>query len=54
MATNSGSGYRHGAEKGRSQMQMANGNYMKRNAGTGQFMKGKASSGPYKGVRKEK
>ena len=54
MATNSGSGYRYGAEKGRSQMQMANGNYLKRDANTGQFIKGKASPGPFKGVRKEK
>ncbi|WP_270714279.1 hypothetical protein [Bacillus cereus group sp. BcHK20] len=49
-----GSG-RVGAVKGRSQFKGPNGNWVKRNTSTGQFMDQKTSSStPFKGVRKEK
>ncbi|GAA3434660.1 hypothetical protein [Kutzneria kofuensis] len=51
MAKNTGDGYRKGAVKGRSQVQTPNGDWMKRDTGTGQFMDG--SDKPFKGVRKE-
>lgn len=56
MATNppKGDGRRQGAVKGRSQFQLPNGNYMKRDTETGQFMDQKTSGGKFKGVRQEK
>lgn len=54
MATNSGKGFRHGAVRGRSQVQAPNGNYVKRNDGNGQLMDQKSSGGAFKGVRREK
>ena len=49
-----GSG-RVGAVKGRSQFKGPNGNWVKRNTSTGQFIDQKTSSStPFKGVRKEK
>jgi hypothetical protein len=56
MATNGKPGNgRIGAVKGRSQFQGPNGNGIKRNAATGQFMDQKTSSSThFKGVRKEK
>ena len=57
MATNppKGDGHRNGAVKDRSQTQAPNGNWVKRDTGSGRFMDQKtSSSGPFKGVRKEK
>ncbi len=51
---NSGRGYRHGAITGRSQVKAPNGNYVKRDTGSGQFMDQKPSGGAFKGVRREK
>ncbi|WP_185113062.1 hypothetical protein [Peribacillus simplex] len=46
---------RVGAVKGRTQFQGPNGNWVKRDAGTGRFLDQKTSgSQPFKGVRKEK
>lgn len=53
MAKNAGN-HRKGAMKGRSQFKAPNGNYIKRNAGNGQFMDQKTSGGKFKGVRTEK
>ena len=49
-----GDGHRTGAIKQRSQTQTPSGNWVKRNAGTGQFMDVKTEKPPFKGVRKEK
>lgn len=57
MATNgkSGDNRRHGAVKERSQIQIASGNWVKRDTDTGRFMDVKTSDKePFKGVRKEK
>lgn len=54
MASNTGKGYRQGAVKGRSQSKAPNGNYVKRNTGTGQFMDQKQGGAPFKGVRRER
>lgn len=56
MARNGQSGKgRIGAVKGRTQFQGPNGNWVKRNAETGQFLDQKTSSSkPFKGVRREK
>lgn len=54
MATNSGRGFRRGSVTGRSQVRGANGNMVKRNTATGQFMDQKTSGGSFKGVRNEK
>lgn len=45
---------RRGQVKGRSQVKAPNGNWTKRNTGSGRFMDQKTSGGPFKGVRKEK
>jgi hypothetical protein len=42
-----------GSVTGRSQFQHSNGNWVKRNRTTGQFMDQKTSSGPFKGIVKE-
>lgn len=54
LATNSGRGFRHGSVTGRSQVRGSNGNMVKRNSTTGQFMDQKTSGGSFKGVRREK
>ncbi|MCY8126052.1 hypothetical protein MOC32_14100 [Bacillus spizizenii] len=55
MAGNTGKNYRKGAVSHRSQFQLPNGNYMKRDTETGRFMDQKTSSdGKFKGVRREK
>ena len=53
MAKNTGDGYRRGAVTGRTQFQLPDGNWMKRDERTGQFMDRKESPGPFKGVAKE-
>lgn len=52
MAKNTGEGYRRGAVKKRSQLQAHNGNFVKRDKTTGQFIQ--QSDHPFKGVSKEK
>ncbi|MHB8995209.1 MAG: hypothetical protein ACYC63_08180 [Armatimonadota bacterium] len=56
MAKNppAGDGHRHGAVSHRSQFQLPNGLYAKRDAETGRIMDVKTSGGPFKGVRREK
>jgi hypothetical protein len=56
VATNppKGDGHRNGAVKERSQHQRNDGNWQKRNTGTGQFMPVKDDGKPYKGVRRER
>jgi hypothetical protein len=55
MAKNTGSGYRKGAVKERSQVDSSGNNrYTKRDAATGRFIAQKADDQPFKGVRKEK
>ncbi|MET4632536.1 hypothetical protein [Kaistia defluvii] len=53
MAKNTGDGFRRGAVNGRTQFQRPDGNWQKRDEGTGQLMAVKRSEGPYKGVAKE-
>jgi hypothetical protein len=56
MAKNppAGDNHRKGAVRGRSQVEMPNGHYVKRDTKTGQFMDVKSDKTPFKGVRKEK
>ena len=54
MAKNTGSGYRKGAVKARSQTQTSSGHYVKRDSTTGQFKDVKSDKSPFKGVRKDK
>ena len=53
MAKNTGDNYRRGAVTGRTQFQLPDGKWMKRDENTGQFMDKKSSEGPWKGVAKE-
>lgn len=53
MGKNTGSGFRQGAVKGRTQFQRPDGHYQKRNEGTGHFMEVKGGDKPFKGVAKE-
>jgi hypothetical protein len=55
MAKNgkSGDNRRHGAVKGRSQFQLPNGRWVKRNRENGQIMNVKSDDKPFKGVRRE-
>jgi hypothetical protein len=53
MAKNTGDGFRRGSVTGRTQFQLPNGNWMKRDERSGQFMGPKKTEGPYKGVAKE-
>ena len=54
MAKNTGNGYRRGAVDNRSQVHNpVTGQWVKRNAETGQFMDVKQNGDPFKGVRKE-
>ena len=54
MAKNTDDGYRIGSVKGRTQFQAPNGNFVKRDAGTGRFMDQKSGGQPFKGVAHEK
>lgn len=56
MATNkpTGDNRREGAVRQRSQVQMPNKHWVKRDAGTGRFMDVKSDKAPFKGVRREK
>lgn len=55
MATNTGKGSRKGAVKQRTQVQNpTTGQYVKRDAKTGQFIASKKDGTPFKGVKKEK
>ena len=55
MATNTGSGYRKGAVKGKTQTyNPTTGQYVKRDASTGRFEATKKDGTPFKGVTKEK
>jgi hypothetical protein len=56
MAKNgkSGDGHRNGAVKGRSQFEMPNGHWAKRDTTTGRIIDVKHDNDPFKGVRKEK
>lgn len=56
MATNPprGDGHRNGAVRQRAQVQAPNGNWTKRDAGTGRFMDQKQDGKPFKGVRRER
>lgn len=56
MATNppSGDGHRNGAVRNREQFQAPNGNWVKRDSGTGRFMDQKIDGKPFKGVRRVK
>ncbi|MBT8226152.1 MAG: hypothetical protein HKP61_06510 [Dactylosporangium sp.] len=53
MAKNTGDGYRRGAVDNRSQMQLPNGHWAKRDTDTGRIMDVKSDTAPFKGVRKE-
>jgi hypothetical protein len=53
MAKNSGNGYRVGAVKARTQFQLPDGKWMKRDERTGQFLDKKQTDGPFKRVAKE-
>lgn len=54
MAKNTGDGSRIGSVKDRTQTQAPNGNFVKRDTGTGRFMDQKSGGNPFKGVAKEK
>lgn len=54
MAKNTGDGFRRGSVDNRTQFQAPNGNFVKRDAGTGRFMDQKTSGGAFKGVAQEK
>lgn len=56
MAKNAptGDNRRIGAVRGRSQTQMPNGHWVKRDEKTGRFMDVKSDKKPFRGVRKEK
>lgn len=54
MAKNSGSGYRKGPVKSRSQTQTPSGNWVKRDATTGKFLDVKSDKSPFKGIKREK
>jgi len=53
MAKNTGGGFRRGSVTGRTQFQLPNGDWAKRNERNGQIMDRKSTPGPYKGVAKE-
>lgn len=53
MAKNTGEGHRVGSVKDRTQTETPNGNEVKRNTVTGQFMDQKEDGKPFKGVAKE-
>ena len=53
MAKNTGSNFRQGAVTDRSQFRRDDGNFQKRDDGTGHFMQMKDGGKPFKGVAKE-
>ncbi len=54
MAKNTGQDYRHGSVDNRTQTKNpVNGNWTRRDAGTGRFMDQKEGGQPFKGVAKE-
>lgn len=53
MSRNTGDGYRIGAVRGRTQYQRQDGNWQKRDEGSGLFMEVKNDGRPFKGVAKE-
>jgi hypothetical protein len=53
MAKNTGEGHRVGSVKDRTQTEAPNGNEVKRDTDTGQFMDQKEDGKPFKGVAKE-
>ncbi|MFN6924362.1 MAG: hypothetical protein ACK4P8_01800 [Tabrizicola sp.] len=53
MARNTGNDYRRGAVTARTQVQLPDGKWMKRDERTGQFLDKKQSDGPWKGVARE-
>jgi len=54
MAKNTGSGFRHGSVDNRTQVQNpVNGNWTKRDTGTGRFIDQKLDGMPFKGVAQE-
>lgn len=54
MATNTAKGSRTGSVTGRTQTKTPGGDYVKRDAGSGQFMDQKSGGTPFKGGAKEK
>jgi hypothetical protein len=54
VAKNTGDGSRIGSVKDRTQTKAPNGNFVKRDTGTGRFMDQKSGGSPFKGVAKEK
>lgn len=54
MAKNTGKNHRKGSVNDRTQVQTPSGNYVKRDTNTGRFIDQKTTSGPFKGVAKEK
>lgn len=54
MAKNTGEGFRRGSVDDRTQFKAPNGNYVKRDAGSGRFMDQKSGGKPFKGVAREK
>lgn len=53
MGKNTGEGFRKGAVKSRTQFERPDGDWQKRDEGTGEFMKAKRGGAPFKGVAKE-
>lgn len=53
MANNTNQGYRNGSVNDRTQTQTPNGNWVKRDVETGQFIDQKQGGEPFKGVAKE-
>ena len=53
MAKNTGDGFRRGAVSERTQFQMPDGHWVKRNELTGEIMEHKSTPGPFKGIAKE-
>ena len=54
MATNTGKGFRRGAQRDRSQVQNPTTKQWTKRGGDGRFMDGKADGSPFKGVRRER
>lgn len=54
MAKNTGDGFRRGSVNDRTQFEGPNGNWIKRDAGSGRFMDQKSGGDPFKGVAREK
>lgn len=53
MAKNTGKGHRIGSVRDRTQTQVPNGNWIKRDSDTGRFIIQKQDGEPFKGVAKE-